>query len=173
MQDYLWIQKVYFMLRGFDHALVAWIKQGLLDSDLRSIPTWRYIQKKCKINLFKALTNCKVFYWQSLEEASKEGITSCTLKDFLKTPFCDRCSRPSGVPVLTAFLPPSCHPSSCPLPPQGAAPFFPPGHILFLSGELHIFSNVGQFSFSHFFIPQHGAPRSTSKCLINTKNAQY
>lgn len=95
---------VYSVLLGFDLTLVAWIKQGLLDSALRSAVTWWYNQQKYKINLFKALENYKVFYWRSLEEESKEGIRSYTLKDFLKT----------HLSVTDARVPPGSHPHSRP-----------------------------------------------------------
>ena len=137
------------MLLDFDHALVSWIN--------------------AKINLFKALTNYKVFYWWSLEEASKEGITSHALRDFLQpTLFVTDAHMPPGTPSSQPYfhLPPT-HPYS-PLPSQAAAPFLPLCQIL-LFGELCIFSYVGQFSFSHCFIPQHGVPGQHQNSLQTPK----
>lgn len=61
------------------------------------------------------------------------------------------------------------------LPPILTAPFplrlLPHSFLcqILLSGELCIFSYVGQFSFSHCFIPQHGAPGQHQNSLRTPK----
>lgn len=111
-QNYFCIQLVYSSSLNFDHILVASIKQGLLDSALR------YIQKKGKVNLFKALKNYKVLCWQPLEKVLKEGITFLVymwlLLLFLQIPH-----PPSLAPTWQLF-------SSPYLPSQAAVPFFSP-----------------------------------------------
>lgn len=71
--------------------------------------------------------------------------------------------------ILTAFLlPSSSHPHS-PLPSQAAVPFFSSLPKLFLSGELHKFSNADQLSFSLFVIPQHGSSSQHQNALLTLK----
>lgn len=96
---------------------------------------------------------------------------SYTVKDFLKTPLFVRVMG-LGTPHHHS-LPPTWKLSSSPPPHKAAALlfFFPHCQILFLSGALHVYSNVNQVNFSSLFHSSAWCPRSTPKCLIK-KNAQ-
>lgn len=157
------------MLLDFDHALVSWIKQGLLASALRSILTWQYIQKKCKNQPFQSIDKLQSFLlmisWGGIERGN---YITCSERLPETHSFVIDSHVPPGTPSSQpSFHLSPTHPHS-PLPSQAAAPFLPLGRIL-LSGELCIFSYVGQFSFSHCFIPQHGAPGQHQNSLRTPK----
>lgn len=161
------------MLLDFDHALVSWIKQGLLASALRSILTWQYIQKKCKNQPFQSIDKLQSFLlmisWGGIERGN---YITCSERLPETHSFCYWCSPASRDSILTAFFPPFSHPSlqppsfsgCCPIPSSWPDPSFWRALYIFICRSVQLLS---------LFHSSACCPRSTSKFLTNTKNAQY
>lgn len=95
---------------------------------------------------------------------------SYTVKDFLKTPLFVSDGygpRDSPSPQLSSYL--EALLLTAPHKPAALLFSFPHCQILFLSGALHVYSNVNQVNFSYLFHSLAWCPRSTPKCLIKKK----
>lgn len=170
-QNYFWIQRVYFYVVRLWSCTCILNKTGSSWFCLRSIQTWQYIQKKCKNQPFQSVDKLQKFSTDDLlRRHQKKKLHHMLWKTSWNPLFlllmltCLQGLHPHS--LLSTFLPPIL---TAPFPLRLLLYHFLPLCQILLFGELCIFSYVGQFSFSHCFIPQHGAPGQHQNSLRTPK----